>query len=113
MSGISSALKKVFGQAMKSTKFKKIFTPTAQGGAGGRAYEDNDIRIDRGVLPGQRVLQIQSQTTQSALKKFAQKHSTHAKVAEVTVPEGTNAATAENAQKFVQDALEDVKAKWG
>lgn len=91
---------------MESPKIEKIFDPTPQGGGGTRAYQDNNIRVDHG-LPGtgNRVVQVQSQTKITGLKRFIQKFGTHAKVAMVKVEEGGEG----NVEEFFNRVLEQVR----
>ncbi|KAI6116151.1 hypothetical protein F5141DRAFT_1101460 [Pisolithus sp. B1] len=90
MPGLRTALKKVFNLA-DSSKLEKIYEPTPPQAGGTRAYADDNIRIDHG-LPGtgNRVVQVQSQTKITGLKRWVrkQKEGSHAKVATVKVEEG-------------------------
>jgi hypothetical protein len=92
MSGaFSKALKSALQKASQSSKFKKIWTPTAVGADGTSAYTDDNLRVDRDAT--RRVVQVNSQTQIAAFKKYLKDNGSHAKVAVVNVAgqTGTNA----------------------
>src|SRR5260370_1120753 len=87
---MSSKIRKLIAQAAKDSKFRKVWTPTAQGAEGARAWQNADFRVDRGGQAGQRVLQVNAETQQSTLKKWIRdqgKKSTHAALAKFQVVE--------------------------
>ncbi|KAF9230463.1 hypothetical protein BU15DRAFT_14892, partial [Melanogaster broomeanus] len=70
-------------------------------GGGSPAFQNKDIRVDHGEPgTGNRVLQIQGQTTNSTLKRSKQRRGTHAKVAVVKVNEGPGAGTPDDIKQF-------------
>jgi hypothetical protein len=89
---------KAFGEAMvKENMFKKVFARQTPGKRIAPPQSgDNDskyqLRLDAGETVGGKktiYLQVNSQAKNDALKKFKEKHGTHANLATATIDENT------------------------
>jgi len=103
MAGITKALKSALKKAAQTSKFSKIWTPTAAGANGKPAFTDDNIRFDRDGT--RRVLQINAQTEDATLKKFIHANGTHTKLAVIDIEGQTG--TEEEMQAFVKKAIEE------
>lgn len=102
-SGITKAIKSVLKKASQTSKFLKIWTPTAAGANGKSAYTDTNIRFDRDGT--RRVLQINAQAEDPTLKKFIKANGTHTKLATIDIEGQTG--TEEEVNAFVKKAVEE------
>jgi hypothetical protein len=108
-----SKILKVLKTAFLEPKFRKVFTETAKGAQGTNAWTDDNFRVDRGVLPGQRVLQVNKQTEVTALVDWVRKQGkkgTHAELANFHVDEKAEAeVTDDDVDKLFEEVARQVK----
>ncbi|KAF4563125.1 hypothetical protein EYR40_007153 [Pleurotus pulmonarius] len=111
MSNIYGALNKVLTKCAEAIK-KAIIEKGPSTTSGGTIWSNRDLRIDKGTnLEDGRMsvdLQINAQTEQPSLKKFAQKHSTHKKLCNVVVdPERLAEQGANDFKDTILDSVEE------